>query len=93
VGATGFENAGSDSANCGAMSPSEFFDGKMGEGDQAGEVEDVEKWVPCAPKGTGEDRKEAPITRALWDALASWSRNFDPDDLRRLLIAIIKLVG
>jgi hypothetical protein len=75
------------------MSPSEFLDGKMGEGDQAGEAEDVEKWVPCALKGTAEDPLEDPITRALWDALASWSRHSDADELRRKLLTLIRIIG
>ena len=93
MGATGFENAGSDSANCGRMRLSEFLDGKMGEGDQASEVEDVEKWVPCALKGTAVDPLEHPITRALWDALANWSKETDLNDLRRRIIALMSLMG
>ena len=93
VGATGFENAGNDSANSDRMRLSEFLDGKMGEGDQASEAEDVEKWVPCALKGTAEDPLEDPITRALWDALASWSKSHDVDELRRRIIALMSLMG
>jgi len=74
------------------MSPSEFLDGKMEEGDQAGEAEDVEKWVPCALKGTAEDPLQDPITRALWDALASWSTNREVQELHRLVIHLIGLM-
>ena len=93
MGATGFENAESDSVNCGEVSPSEFLDGKMGEGDQAGEAEDVEKWVPCALKGTAEDPLEEPITRQLWGALASWSKEPDVNELRRRILALMSVIG
>ena len=75
------------------MRLSEFLDGKMGEGDQAGDAEDVEKWVPCALKGTAHDPLGDPITRALWDALASWSGQKDVDQLRRCIVELIALIG
>ena len=74
------------------MSPSEFLDGKMGEGDQASEAEDVPKWVPCALKGTAEDPLEDPITRALWDALAGWSKSQNLDEPRRRILSLMSLM-
>ena len=72
---------------------SEFLDGKVGEGDQASEAEDVGKWVTCALKGTAEDPLEAPITRTLWDALASWSKDPDLNELRRRILALMSMIG
>jgi len=93
VGATRFENGEEASAECGQVSLSEDLDGRMGEGDQAGEVEEVERWVPCALKGTAGEPLADPITRALWDALASWSRGQDLDELRRRVLALMSLMA
>ena len=75
------------------MRLSEFLDGKTGEGDQASEAEDVEKWVLCALKGTAEYPFEDPITRALWDALAGWSKEPDVNELRRRILALMRLMS
>ena len=70
-----------------------FSTEKWGRANQASEAEDVEKWVPCALKGTAEDPLEDPITRALWDALAGWSKGEDVNELRRRIIALMSLMA
>ena len=49
--------------------------------------------VCCALKGTAEGLWEDPITRALWDALASWRRECDADELRRRVLRLVGLLG